>query len=126
MPKNLKDIKKLFENKKFVSIITIVGLVGIAVIFLSGLFDTGSSKSVPQGDDIEQKLSSIVSSVEGAGKAKVMISYENTGKTPVIKGAVIICQGGSNPRIAEQIVNIARAALGVSSNKIEVVGGIIK
>jgi|GEM_PF-2834922 len=124
MPKKIKDLKKLASNKKFVSVITVAGIIGIAVIFLSGFFESSSGKSVRQGDDIEQKLASIVSSIEGAGKANVMISYENSGKVPTILGAVIVCQGGNNPRVAEQIVNIAKAALGVPSNKIEVVGGI--
>ena len=125
MPKKIKDLKKIASNKKFVSVITFVGIIGIAVIFLSGFFDTSIGKTAAKGDEIEQKLASIVSSIEGAGKAKVMISYENSGKVPVILGAVIVCQGGNNPRIAEKVMGIATAALGVQSNKIEVVGGII-
>jgi hypothetical protein len=125
MPKKIKDLKKIAANKKFVSVITFVGIIGIAVIFLSGFFDTASGKTEATGDDIEQKLASIVSSIEGVGKAKVMIGYENSGKVPVILGAVIVCQGGNNPRIAEKVMGIATAALGVQSNKIEVVGGII-
>lgn len=79
------------KNPKFVKIIVIIGLVGIGLILLSGLLpDKSESKdnqtnsqiayvSLTQYEnDLEQSLADIISSIDGAGKTRVMLTMDST------------------------------------------------
>ena len=39
---------------------------------------------------------------------------------PKIKGVIIVCDGGENPTVANQITNAVSAALGVGANRVSV------
>ncbi len=95
--KGIKDIfsdvsKKLKADKKLLCIV-LVGIVGMAIILLT---EIGSKPESSQYDDsqvsvnqkesvneytyvqeIEQRLTNIVSSIDGAGRAKVMVTLAN-------------------------------------------------
>ena len=83
-------LSKFTSNDKFRKIIIIFGLVGIILIFISSFFKgeekstmTIETKASPQqySDKLEQSLESIVSSIKGAGKSKVLVTLENTAET---------------------------------------------
>lgn len=88
--------KKLFSGvggDKFKNIIIVVGLVGIALIFLSSFIKFPSSKdqqkqtasSVMTTDEyarqLETSLKDIISSIQGAGASKVLVTLENGVET---------------------------------------------
>ena len=88
MKGNLADVLK---NDKYKKIVIISGLVGILLIFLSS-FSSCDKKESPQNknDDItveeyrtqiENSLKEIVSTIQGAGKAKVLVTVENGTET---------------------------------------------
>ena len=100
MPSNKTDENKLKEfMKKFPltknqqNIIFMLGITGIALIFISGLFAPKKEKDVPcssskietsmsaKKKSLEESLESIVSGINGAGKAKVLITFEGTPET---------------------------------------------
>lgn len=181
-------LEKLAENEKYRRIIIAAGLVGIALIFLSGLLksgDSGGGGSPPvssqptataeeYADRLEQNLEQILSSIQGAGNAKVLVTLEQTveyvyateekksnqttqdksgtdsQKTetndsdettyivvrdadgseralpvtevqPVIKGVVVVCDGGDNPTVQQNITNAVTTALHVSSIRVCVI-----
>jgi len=56
----------------------------------------------------------IVMSGSGSGKQAVITAYEN----PEIAGVGIVCTGGEDPYVQNQIISLVSAALGISTNKI--------
>lgn len=87
-----KGIAALLANDKYKNIIIIAGLVGIALIFLSGFFkndnssaDAGTKEVVAEASmtaeqyvtKLEEDLTAMVASIQGAGEAKVLVTLEN-------------------------------------------------
>ncbi|WP_040196967.1 hypothetical protein [Candidatus Soleaferrea massiliensis] len=79
---------KLLKSDKKVGIILIIGLVGIALIFLSefiGGTPKKEEKDFSNQDiltnnyayELEEKLLKVVSTIEGVGQAQVMVTLEN-------------------------------------------------
>lgn len=140
--KNSKSLKKLFESEKLRKVIIIAGIVGIALIFLSTYIDFGSLSG--QSDDtegfsvttystqIQSDLESVISSIDGAGKTKVLLTMENsveyvyldgsTTKTkeiqPVIRGVLVVCEGGDKPVVVERVTDAVTKALDISTAKV--------
>lgn len=80
--------QRLKKNKKLV-IICGIGILGILLLLMSELVSGGGEKNAPAeqttenaqeltyAQDIEERLSQIISSIDGAGKTKVMVTLEN-------------------------------------------------
>lgn len=91
-----KEIASKFENftknPKFVKLIIVVGLIGIGLILLSSIKpykkesdnNKASNASVAYvnltqyENNLEQSLADIISSIDGAGKTRVMITMDST------------------------------------------------
>lgn len=176
---------KLAENEMYRKIVIIVGLIGIALIFLSGLFKndqpeakTVSSPNVISADQyaaqLESKLTDIVSRIQGTGSAKVLVTLErstqyvyateekksnqttqdksdgtttkneandNTETTytlvkgadgaqkalavtevqPIIKGVVVVCDGGDDPAVQQNVISAVTTALDITSVRVCVI-----
>ncbi|MCH5315536.1 MAG: hypothetical protein J1E81_06460 [Eubacterium sp.] len=90
MVSSIKDRITSFikSDDKKIKIITIIGALGIALILLSGF--TGGNKSNTNTaekeqlsyeaytQELENKLSNIISSISGVGECEVMITLENS------------------------------------------------
>ena len=86
---DLKEkLKKTFEIKKTkTKVLVAVGIIGILLILLSEISFGGSGKKetdVASTDyasyvkELDEKLSDIISSIDGVGNCKVMITLKNT------------------------------------------------
>lgn len=82
----------IFSNDKYRKIIIYLGIGGILLIFMSNLFKQDDSKVIDTKVDekisaeryinnLQQSLESIVSSIKGAGKCKVLVTLENGSET---------------------------------------------
>ena len=135
-------VKKLFESEKTRKIIIMVGVIGIALIFISSFVDLGSDGSSKADEagfsvttystEIESDLQGIISHIEGAGTTEVLLTMENsveyvylddsTTKTkeiqPVIRGVLVVCQGGDDPVVAQRITDAVTKALDISAAKV--------
>ncbi|MEE1060216.1 MAG: hypothetical protein UH080_00145 [Ruminococcus sp.] len=134
-------LKKFFEGEKTRRIILIIGVIGIALIFLSSFVDLGKSESpyaqegfsvTTYSTQIESDLQSIISHIEGAGETQVLLTMENsveyvylddsTTKTkeiqPVIRGVLVVCQGGDDPVVTQRITEAVTRALDISAAKV--------
>ena len=86
-----KKIREFLLNDKFRKIIIFVGVLGIALIFISGFFKTGVTKKTKKNSQnsstkeyvfqLESSLKEMVSSIKGAGNTKVLVTLENTEET---------------------------------------------
>lgn len=87
----LKDyISNLLSKKNKNQIIVIIGLIGLVLICASSFFKKDAKKEevLPQKqtmekrqEKIQENLENIISSIEGAGKAKVLVTFENSAET---------------------------------------------
>lgn len=134
-------VKKLFDSDKMRRIIIIAGIAGIALIFLSNYIDIGNSTDKKREEEfsvttystqIENDLQSVISHIEGAGKTEVLLTMENsveyvylddsTTKTkeiePIIRGVLVVCEGGDSPVVVERITEAVTKSLDISSAKV--------
>lgn len=87
--KGLSGITEKLKSDKLIGIIFVVGMIGIALIFLSDLFG-GDSKQTTQTtqlstvsnedveNQLEKRLTEILSKIEGVGKLEVMVTLESS------------------------------------------------
>lgn len=172
-----KGMKSFFQTSSVkTKIIFVLGAVGVFILLLSELMpNSGEKKKEPETSalsldetdkyrqSLEKQLKEIISQIDGAGKAEVMITIGGTEEhiyaeqgdidrqndsgrdavkqkneiiladidndkqpvlrkvvSPEIKGAIVVCDGGSNPQTKERIMNAVSAALGIPFNKISV------
>lgn len=138
--KNLKDnLKKLTDGAFLRRIIIVAGFIGLGLILLSGFVDFGSDKKPEEefsvttySTAIENDLQSVISKIDGAGNTEVLLTMENsveyvylkdsTTKTkeiePVIRGVLVVCQGGDDPIVVSRITEAVTKALDISYAKV--------
>lgn len=139
--KNTGNFKKLFDNDKIRKVIIISGIIGIALIFISSYVDFSSLSGgkaeeefsvTTYSTEIENDLQNVVSQIEGAGTTKVLLTMENsveyvylddsTTKTkeiePIIRGVLVVCEGGDDPVVVERITDAVTKALDISTAKV--------
>ncbi len=181
--KKLQDkCKTLVSSPKKVKIIVLIGLIGMALICLSecnaggdgNISDTASLAGGVSNSqyvaDLETRLVSLIQSIDGVGKAQVMVtleqsteyvyekqekqsldeshdsSGENSEKSavrqdyetntilvdgengkealltkqmePVVKGVVVVCQGGENVSVKNKVIQAVTTVLNLSSNRV--------
>lgn len=151
-----------------------LGIAGILIIFLSEYSTGGGEKESVRGESdgvcsaeyceyLEDKVTQIVESIEGAGKARVMITIseteeyiyatnekdvrKNTEKSndinnqsdyviidknsddgglllktiePKVRGVAVVCEGGNDTKVQEQIYSAVGAVLNVSISRISI------
>jgi stage III sporulation protein AG len=86
-----QTIEKLLSSKNHSQSIILLGLAGLLLISISSFFKSDSKKpSVKENTNItsenrqeklQQNLESVISTVEGAGKAKVLVTFESAAET---------------------------------------------
>ena len=68
--------------------------------------------------DTESRMCAILSSIDGAGRVRVMLSENASGECT---GAVIAAEGADDVRVRLEIQRAVRTLTGLTLNKIEVV-----
>lgn len=181
-------LQKLAENDTYRKWILAIGLIGMALIFLSGFFKNGekavSANAVPQPvaessvdgytEQVQASLKDIVSSIDGVGSCKILVTLEKSAQyvyateekkskqttqdqaanatvknedssetkyiivkdkdgsqkalavtevQPTVKGVVVVCEGGNQPGVQQNIINAVTTALNISSARVCVVSG---
>lgn len=168
------QLKEQLKSEKAIRIIVLLGLLGMLCILISSCFSKSESKTEqtiePQTEDavwsatsycseLEEKLQTMLTSMEGVGNCEVMITLRSTasyqyaqdesrsdsaerteqqqeyvlignGETehalvksivhPEIQGVVIVCDGGENSVVREQVYEVAAAALQIKNSQIYV------
>ncbi len=106
------DAKGVFEKIKGIKnikIIVLIFIIAIALIIYSNVATTKQSTAQTFQNDEEARLSSILSSVEGAGEVETMIT-KSSGQ---VVGVLVIADGASNPLVRLRLLQATSSALGV-------------
>lgn len=116
-------IKKL-RGIKNIQIIVAIFIIAVGLIIYSSVStaikaktQTVSSTSASTMTEQEQRLSSILSRIEGAGSVETMITTQSDGE---IVGVLIIAQGAKDISVRLRLLDAASTALGVSKQVINV------
>lgn len=118
---NSAIVKKL-KSIKNIRIIAVVFIIAIALIIYSSVVASRESKTVSQSQrqivqsDDEQRLSGILSQIDGAGQVQTMI----TRTDGQIVGVLVIADGAKNPYVRLKLMQASATALGVSEDVISV------
>ncbi|MBQ2972024.1 MAG: hypothetical protein IJO20_04495 [Ruminococcus sp.] len=130
------NYKKLLDDPKVMRIAVIVGVSAIALIFLSSFIDASTFQRSVDTDEyciaLEENLLSVVTQIEGVGNAKIFLTMDNDGEnvylnnsdtktqsiTPVVRGVVIVCDGGDDPVVVSRVMSAVTKSLSISSNKV--------
>ncbi len=141
MEESKEKLKKLFDNDKIRRIIIIAGVAGMLLIFLSNYIDFDKSNGISEEEEfsvttysteIQNDLQTVISQIEGAGETRVLLTMENsveyvyledsTTKTkeiePLIRGVLVVCEGGDEPVVVERITEAVTKALDISTAKV--------
>lgn len=137
---SLKEIRELFKSEKSIKIILIVGAAIIIVVALSGI--SGSSdnsggteafnyrKQAEYEAALEERLTNILSGIEGIGNLKIMITLDSSEqnhkepeytKSPEIRGVIVVCDGGDSIIIREKVISAVSGAFGISTTRVSVI-----
>ena len=109
---------KFTKNEGFVKAIVCAGVLGIALILLSGFFtqnvknevkaepkESISTTLTKYENDLEQGLAEIISSIDGAGKTKVLITMDSTVEQVYAADKNIAQKNSSNTKEADTANN---------------------
>ena len=93
-------------------------LVAIALLALI-LQDTGAlSGTRDASTELEERLERVLSSVEGAGEVRAMVTEDENGG---VVGVLVVAQGAGDIAVRLKLAQAVKALLGVDLNRIEVV-----
>lgn len=120
--RNNSFVKKL-RGIKNIQIIVAIFIIAVALIIYSSVStslktksDTATSGISSSMSEQEQRLSAILSRIEGAGEVEAMIT-QNNGE---IVGVLITAQGANDITVRLRLLDAAATALGVSKQVINV------
>ena len=121
---------KKMGSKYFVFIL--IGLLILVVCIPTGTvepYEPQEEEAEITKDDVEEQLEHILSSVEGVGKVKVMITTEgsvskvfgtqNSGEQ--VKGVLIVAEGAGNATVNTRILDAVKALFSIDAHKISIV-----
>ena len=90
-----------FQKENAVKIIVILGLAGILLIFMSTLIDSKSENQVlPDNalssqeycERLQNELADIISSIDGVGRVKLLLTIENSGEAVYLEKTEVLTQ----------------------------------
>lgn len=172
MGEKIGKIKNLLMKDKKIFVLFVLAVIAIAFLAISEFAENDKNKTDGEvsvsteeyAERIEEKLTYLISSVEGAGETVVMVTldageenvYAKEIKTdeevngdkesnnyeyeyivikngsssesglllkviePDIRGVAVVCDGGDNASVRENIINTVSAVLDIKTNKISV------
>ena len=132
----------LFKKLKSIKHIEIILAVLFALIILLIYFSSSTSNSFTNNKsennnlsaisiyttEVEEKLTNILSKIDGAGNVDVMIMTDNNidekeDNIPNIKSVIVVAEGAKNVWVKLEIVKAVEALLNLSTSNIEVLVG---
>ncbi|MBR2715641.1 MAG: hypothetical protein IKB73_05490 [Ruminococcus sp.] len=131
-----KSLKDIFDNPKITKISVIIGVVAVVLIFISSYIDFSVFSQKVDTDEyclqLEENLHNVVTHIQGVGNAKIFLTMDNNGEnvyldnsdtktksiTPVVRGVVVVCDGGDDPIVISRVMSAITKSLNISSNKV--------
>ncbi len=140
-----KILDKL-RNNKYICIILIIGII-LMTLPLGEKKEEVSKEDFTYEAELTNKAEKILGEIEGAGRVRLMITFENKGETypvtdkngenektvsfsgkmavsreeyPKVRGVVAVCQGAKDEKIRADLINAIHALTGAKLHNIKV------
>ena len=131
-----KKISEWLSDKRVVKAAAVIGVIAILLIGLLSVIDFSPDRSEKESREYasrtEERLLEIVSSISGAGDAKIFLTMDNSGENvylkntdtktvsiePKVRGVVVVCEGGDDPVTVSRVLEAVTKALDISSDKV--------
>ena len=113
------SVLKKLRGVKNIQIIALIFIIAVGLIIYSSV---ATAKASAQDDnrsvmtEEEQRLSAVLSSIEGAGRVETMI----TSRDGSIVGVIVIAEGAESITVRLKLLDAAACALGVSKQIVNV------
>lgn len=136
-------LKEYIKSDKRIKLILVLGIAVILLIAISGIggnksgtADSASLSELSQYEKkLEERLSDILSEIEGVGKLKVMVTLDTSEeseygrskdmllsvKAPSVRGVIVVCDGGNNIIVKEKVTSAVSGVFGISTTRISVI-----
>lgn len=146
--KNDGILLKYFKNMKGKWTLLFLGILGLfLLLFGGGLFPTGGAEGTESEDyrvTLCAEVSALCREVRGVGEVTVLLTLESgesysyaenssggyilTGgsglllesRPPRVAGVAVVCDGGGDPAVREELSTLLSAALGIGTHKVKV------
>ena len=93
----------------------------LAAALMIGLLNTGQTGT---GSQEEQRIASVLSAIEGAGRVEVALFYAQDGSLArndgAPTGAVVVAQGAGDLKVKLSLIRAMRTLLGLDENAVDV------
>ena len=106
---------KIRESRWFIFIL----LALLGVILMSGAF---GNKSPTKANETEKKIKELCERVEGVGETTVVVTLFEDGDAREIRGIGIVCEGGEDPFVKKELLDLVSASCAVPSSRIYITG----
>lgn len=106
-----EEIKSFLKEYRPVILIVLLGLL----LFLLPTGSGGSTGDKADYSDKEEKLSEVLSRIEGVGECRVLL--QEAGKNEK-GGALVVCDGADSPGVCLAVKKAVAAYTGLGSNRI--------
>ncbi len=129
------ELKKLLKNRNN-RLMLVILIIGAVIIILSAGFDGNPDKGQVTDSYAreEERLSKILSEINGAGRVLVMISYEDeynaessigrgftdTELQQKPRGVIVVAEGARSPAVRNALKEATVAVMGVGANRVVV------
>lgn len=110
------EIAKRIKGIKNLQIILLIFIIAVALVIYSSVTASKENRQSVTASEEEEKLASILSSVDGAGTVEIMITKSN-GE---IAGVLVVADGAVNPLVRLRLVDATAGALGVDKSVVSV------
>lgn len=107
--------KKILAVKNL-RIIVLSIIIAMGLIIYSGVVTNTKTEEVNYMDDEENRLASVLESIDGVGAVQVMIT-RNDGQ---ISGVLVIAEGAENISVMLKLLDATSTAMGVDKSIVEV------
>ena len=122
-------------------VIVLVGLIGMGLIFLSNFWSPANTKTAADSADdfdaaaytaaLEQRLTEMLTHIEGVGDCRVMITLENarqyvytdrhevvTEIQPTVKGVIVVCAGAEDEAVSDRVKTAVQTVLHITAKRV--------
>lgn len=100
---------KVFDGKKNIKLVYIILFIGIAFLALSSMFggetQTQSTQTRIEYDDLENKLEKALSTMQGVGRAEVVVTYAASSES-LLATDVESDKSDSSERYSKRVVTV--------------------
>ena len=109
----MKKLAEAFRSARKIEIVLLVVMIAVVAVVLLGQDGEHASSSV----SAEDRLESLLSGIEGAGRVDVMLSGNEYGYA----GCVVIAEGAHDMRVILKMQRAIQAALDILPENIEII-----